>query len=165
MELSEKDRAELLMIIDLERNDLGRIAEFGSVSANTDYNIEYYKSVMHATAEIKAKLSREYDVFDAIQSMFPGGSITGAPKIKAMEIIDQLERHRRGLYCGSFGYIGFNQDAEFNISIRTLQYVKDRLYYNVGSGIVWDSDPKAEYMETTAKGSAIETTLKSLCLE
>ena len=120
---------------------------------------------MHATAEIKAKLSREYDVFDAIQSMFPGGSITGAPKIKAMEIIDQLERHRRGLYCGSFGYIGFNQDAEFNISIRTLQYVKDRLYYNVGSGIVWDSDPKAEYMETTAKGAAIETTLKSLCLE
>ena len=165
LELSEKDRAELLMIIDLERNDLGRIAEIGSVSANTDYNIEYYKSVMHATAEVKARLSPEYDVFDAIHSMFPGGSITGAPKIKAMEIIDQLERHRRGLYCGSFGYIGFNQDAEFNISIRTLQYVKDRLYYNVGSGIVWDSDPKAEYMETTAKGSAIETTLKSLCLE
>ncbi len=165
LELSEKDRAELLMIIDLERNDLGRIAEFGSVSANTDYNIEYYKSVMHATAEVKAKLSSEYDVFDAIHSMFPGGSITGAPKIKAMEIIDQLERHRRGLYCGSFGYIGFNQDAEFNISIRTLQYVKDRLYYNVGSGIVWDSDPKAEYMETAAKGSAIESTLKSLCLE
>ena len=165
LELSEKDRAELLMIIDLERNDLGRIAEFGSVTANTDYNIEYYKSVMHATAEVKAKLSPENDVFDAIHSMFPGGSITGAPKIKAMEIIDQLERHRRGLYCGSFGYIGFNQDAEFNISIRTLQYVKDRLYYNVGSGIVWDSDPKAEYMETTAKGSAIETTLKSLCLE
>ena len=165
LEFSEKDRAELLMIIDLERNDLGRIAEFGSVSANTDYNIEYYKSVMHATAEVKAKLSPENDVFDAIHSMFPGGSITGAPKIKAMEIIDQLERHRRGLYCGSFGYIGFNQDAEFNISIRTLQYVKDRLYYNVGSGIVWDSDPKAEYMETTAKGSAIETTLKSLCLE
>ncbi len=165
LELSEKDRAELLMIIDLERNDLGRIAEFGSVSANTDYNIEYYKSVMHATAEVKAKLSLEYDVFDVIHSMFPGGSITGAPKIKAMEIIDRLEKHRRGLYCGSFGYIGFNQDAEFNISIRTLQYVKDRLYYNVGSGIVWDSDPKAEYMETAAKGSAIETTLKSLCLK
>ena len=165
LELSEKDRAELLMIIDLERNDLGRIAEFGSVSANTDYNIEYYKSVMHATAEVKAKLSLEYDVFDVIHSMFPGGSITGAPKIKAMEIIDRLEKHRRGLYCGSFGYIGFNQDAEFNISIRTLQYVKDRLYYNVGSGIVWDSDPKAEYMETAAKGSAIEITLKSLCLK
>ena len=80
-----------------------------------------------------------------------------------MEIIDQLERHRRGLYNGSFGYIGFNQDAEFNISIRTLQYVRDRLYYN-GSGIVWDSDPKAEYMETTAKGSAIETTPKEFML-
>ena len=165
LELSEKDRAELLMIIDLERNDLGRIAEFGSVSANTDYNIEYYKSVMHATAEVKAKLSPEYDVFDAIHSMFPGGSITGAPKIKAMEIIEKLENHRRGLYCGSFGYIGFNQDAEFNISIRTLQYTKNRLYYNVGSGIVWDSDPEAEYMETGVKGLAIETTLKSLCLE
>ena len=165
LELSEKDRAELLMIIDLERNDLGRIAEYGSVSANTEYNIEYYKSVMHATAEVKARLSPGHDVFDAIHSMFPGGSITGAPKIKAMEIIDQLEKHRRGLYCGSFGYIGFNQDSEFNISIRTLQFVKDRLYYNVGSGIVWDSDPKAEYMETAAKGLAIETTLKSLCLE
>jgi para-aminobenzoate synthetase component 1 len=165
LELSEKDRAELLMIIDLERNDLGRIAEFGSVSANTDYNIEYYKSVMHATAEVKAKLSPKYDVFDAIHSMFPGGSITGAPKIKSMEIIEKLEKHRRGLYCGSFGYIGFNQDAEFNISIRTLQHTKDRLYYNVGSGIVWDSDPEAEYLETAAKGLAIETTLKSLCLE
>jgi para-aminobenzoate synthetase component 1 len=165
LELSEKDRAELLMIIDLERNDLGRIAEFGSVSANTDYNIEYYKSVMHATAEVKAKLSPKYDVFDAIHSMFPGGSITGAPKIKSMEIIEKLEKHRRGLYCGSFGYIGFNQDAEFNISIRTLQHTKDRLYYNVGSGIVWDSDPEVEYLETAAKGLAIETTLKSLCLE
>ena len=165
LELSEKDRAELLMIIDLERNDLGRIAQFGSVSANTDYNIEYYKSVMHATAEVKAKLSPKYDIFDAIHSMFPGGSITGAPKIKAMEIIEKLEKHRRGLYCGSFGYIGFNHDAEFNISIRTLQRRKDRLYYNVGSGIVWDSDPEAEYLETAAKGLAIETTLKSLCLE
>lgn len=163
LELSEKDRAELLMIIDLERNDLGRVAEFGSVYANTDYNIEYYKSVMHATAEVKAKLSPKYDVFDVIHSMFPGGSITGAPKIKAMEIIENLEKHRRGLYCGSFGYIGFNQDAEFNISIRTLQYIKNRLYYNVGSGIVWDSDPESEYMETVAKGMAIETTLKSLC--
>ena len=162
LELSEKDRAELLMIIDLERNDLGKVAEFGSVKANTDYNLEYYKSVMHATAEVKAKLSPEYDVFDAIHSMFPGGSITGAPKIKAMEIIEKLERHRRGLYCGSFGYIGFNQDAEFNISIRSLHYTKGRLYYNVGSGIVWDSDSESEYMETLAKGSAIESTLESL---
>lgn len=163
LELSEKDRAELLMIIDLERNDLGRIAEFGSVSANTEYNIEYYKSVMHATAEVKATLSPEYDVFDAIHSMFPGGSITGAPKIKAMEIIEKLEKHRRGLYCGSLGYIGFNRDAEFNISIRTLQHTKGRLYYNVGSGIVWDSDPEEEYAETAAKGLAIESTLESLC--
>jgi para-aminobenzoate synthetase component 1 len=162
LELSEKDRAELLMIIDLERNDLGKVAEFGSVNANTDYNLEYYKSVMHATAEVKAKLSPEYDIFDAIHSMFPGGSITGAPKIKAMEIIEKLEKNRRGLYCGSFGYIGFNQDAEFNISIRSLQYTKGRIYYNVGSGIVWDSDAEAEYMETAAKGSAIESTLKGL---
>lgn len=161
--LSEKDRAELLMIVDLERNDLGRVAEFGSVSADSQYTIEYYQSVMHATAEVKAKLLPDKDIFDVVHAMFPGGSITGAPKVRAMEIIESLEPNRRGIYCGSFGYIGFNHNAELNISIRTLQHVDKRLFYNVGSGIVWDSDPIDEYNETVAKGKAIEDTLSALC--
>ena len=161
--MSEKDRAELLMIVDLERNDLGRRAEFGSISADTKYVIEYYQSVMHATAEVRAKLLADKDIFDLLHAMFPGGSITGAPKVRAMEIIETLEPNRRGVYCGSFGYIGFNHNAEFNISIRTLQHVNNRLFYNVGSGIVWDSDPKDEYYETVAKGKAIEDTLSALC--
>lgn len=162
LKLSEKDRAELLMIVDLERNDLGRVAEFGSVRADTEYRIEYYKSVMHATAEVRAKLAKDCDIFDAIHALFPGGSITGAPKVKAMAAIECLEPHRRGLYCGSFGYIGFNQDAELNISIRSLLCRHEQLYYSVGSGIVWDSDPEDEYAETEAKGAAIEATLKAL---
>lgn len=162
LKLSEKDRAELLMIIDLERNDLGRVAKFGSIRADTEYRIEYYKSVMHATAEVKATLAEGRDIFDAIHALFPGGSITGAPKVKAMAAIDRLEPHRRGLYCGSFGYIGFNHDAELNISIRSLLCHREHLYYSVGSGIVWDSDPSEEYEETEAKGAAIEATLKSL---
>jgi para-aminobenzoate synthetase component 1 len=161
--LSEKDRAELLMIVDLERNDLGRVAEFGSISADTQYTIEYYESVMHATAEVRATLLPDKDFLDVVQALFPGGSITGAPKVRAMEIIDTLEPNRRGVYCGSFGYIGFNQNAELNISIRTLQHVKNRLFYSVGSGIVWDSDPEDEYDETVAKGKAIEDTLSALC--
>ena len=163
LELSEKDRAELLMIIDLERNDLGRVSEFGSISADTKYTIEYYQSVMHATAEVRAQLMPDKDILDLIHAMFPGGSITGAPKVRAMEIIDELEPNRRGIYCGSFGYIGFNEHAELNISIRTLQLNQSRIFYNVGSGIVWDSDPKEEYFETIAKGKAIEDTLSALC--
>ena len=163
LELSEKDRAELLMIIDLERNDFGRVSELGSISADTKYTIEYYESVMHATAEVRAQLMPDKDIFDLIHAMFPGGSITGAPKVRAMEIIEELEPNRRGIYCGSFGYIGFNEHAELNISIRTLQLIQSRIFYNVGSGIVWDSDPKDEYNETIAKGKAIEDTLSALC--
>ncbi len=159
---SKKDRAELLMIVDLERNDLGKVSKYGTVMAGSEFNIEFYKSVMHATAEIRSELSDEKDIFDALNALFPGGSITGAPKIKAMEIIESLEPNQRGLYCGSFGYIGFNHDAEFNISIRSITCVRDRLYYSVGSGIVWDSIPEQEYEETEAKGKAIEATFKSL---
>ncbi len=159
---SKKDRAELLMIVDLERNDLGRVSKYGTVKADTKFNIEFYKSVMHATAEIRSEISDEKDIFDAVNALFPGGSITGAPKIKAMEIIEYMEPNQRGLYCGSFGYIGFNHDAEFNISIRSITCVQDRLYYSVGSGIVWDSNPEEEYNETEAKGKAIEATFKSL---
>ena len=160
---SEKDRAELLMIIDLERNDLGRVAEFGSVQVERSYHLEHYASVIHQTAVVKALLTEGKDVFDCIQALFPGGSITGAPKVRAMEIIEELEPTRRGVYTGSIGYIGFDGDAEFNIAIRSLHLKDGRLDYQVGSGIVWDSKPEDEYQETLDKGRAISEAIDKLC--
>jgi len=159
---SSKERAELLMIVDLERNDLGRVAEFGSVQVKNLYQLEYYAQVMHQTAEVKARLAADKDLYDCLAAMFPGGSITGAPKVRAMEIIESLEPTARGAYCGCIGYIGFNQDAEFNIAIRTLQLKSGLLDYQVGAGIVWDSDPHSEYLETEDKGRAIRETMDSL---
>ena len=157
-----KERAELLMIVDLERNDLGRVAEFGSVRVENLYQLEYFAQVIHQTAEVKARLAAGKDLYDCLAAMFPGGSITGAPKVRAMEIIESLEPTARGAYCGCIGYIGFNQDAEFNIAIRTLQLKSGLLDYQVGAGIVWDSNPHAEYLETEAKGRAIRETLDAL---
>lgn len=163
LRLSEKDRAELLMIVDLERNDLGRVAEFGSVEVEDLYHIEHYARVIHQTARVRARLAVGLDVFDAIRSMFPGGSITGAPKIRAMEIIEALEPTRRGVYCGSVGYIGFDGNAELNIAIRTLHLKDGYLDYQVGGGIVWDSEAEAEYRETSDKGRAICETIDRVC--
>lgn len=160
---SEKDRAELLMIVDLERNDLGRVAEFGSVHVEGLYQLEHYARVIHQTARVKATLAEDKDVFDALEALFPGGSITGAPKIRAMEIIEELEPTRRGAYCGSIGYIGFDGDAEFNIAIRSLHLKDGFLDYQVGGGIVWDSDPESEYQETLDKARAIRETIDQIC--
>ncbi|WP_269525707.1 aminodeoxychorismate synthase component I [Coraliomargarita parva] len=160
---SEKDRAELLMIVDLERNDLGRVAEFGSVCVEGLYQLERYARVIHQTAQVKARLHADKDVYDAIEALFPGGSITGAPKIRAMEIIEELEPTRRGVYCGSVGYIGFDGDAEFNIAIRSLHLKNGWLDYQVGGGIVWDSRPESEFQETVDKGRAIHETIEQLC--
>ena len=160
---SEKDRAELLMIVDLERNDLGRVADFGSVHVENLYQIEYYARVIHQTARVKATLSKDKDIYDALAALFPGGSITGAPKIRAMEIIEELEPTRRGAYCGSIGYIGFDGNAEFNIAIRSLHLKDGQLDYQVGGGIVWDSEPEAEYEETQDKARAIRETIDELC--
>ena len=160
---SEKDRAELLMIVDLERNDLGRVAEFGSVHVEGLYGLERYARVIHQTARVKATLAEGKDIFDALNALFPGGSITGAPKIRAMEIIEELEPTRRGAYCGSIGYIGFDGNAEFNIAIRSLHLKDGFLDYQVGGGIVWDSEPEAEYQETLDKARAIRETIDQLC--
>ena len=160
---SEKDRAELLMIVDLERNDLGRVAEFGSVQVEQLYHPEYYASVIHQTALVKALLAEGKDVFDCIQALFPGGSITGAPKVRAMEVIEELEPNRRGVYTGSIGYIGFDGDAELNIAIRSLHLKDGYLDYQVGSGIVWDSKPEDEYQETLDKGRAMKEAIDRLC--
>ncbi|MGZ0656620.1 aminodeoxychorismate synthase component I [Coraliomargarita sp. W4R53] len=160
---SEKDRAELLMIVDLERNDLGRVAEFGSVRVEGLYQLEHYARVIHQTARVKATLAAGKDVYQALAALFPGGSITGAPKIRAMEIIEELEPTRRGAYCGSIGYIGFDGDAEFNIAIRSLHLKDGFLDYQVGGGIVWDSEPEAEYQETLDKARAIREAIDQLC--
>ena len=160
---SEKDRAELLMIVDLERNDLGRVAEFGSVRVEGLYKLEHYARVIHQTARIHASLRSDKDIYDALVSLFPGGSITGAPKIRAMEIIEELEPSRRGVYCGSIGYIGFDGDAEFNIAIRSLHLKGGFLDYQVGGGIVWDSLPEAEYQETIDKACAMRESIDQLC--
>ena len=160
---SEKDRAELLMIVDLERNDLGRVAEFGSVRVEQLYHLERYARVIHQTAQVKAVLAEGNDVFDCIHALFPGGSITGAPKVRAMQVIEELESTRRGIYTGSVGYIGFDGNAELNIAIRGLHLKDGYLDYQVGGGIVWDSDPESEYQETLDKGRAIRETVDALC--
>jgi len=160
---SEKDRAELLMIVDLERNDLGRVAEFGSVRVEDLYRLEHYARVIHQTARVHAKLMAGKDIYDALSALFPGGSITGAPKIRAMEIIEELEPNRRGIYCGSIGYIGFDGDSEFNIAIRSLHLKDGYLDYQAGGGIVWDSIPEAEYQETIDKARAIRESIDQLC--
>lgn len=156
---SEKDRAELLMIVDLERNDLGRVCEFGSVRVDELYRLETHPTVFHLAATVSGRLRPGADVFDCLRAAFPGGSITGAPKIRAMQIIDELEPHRRHVYTGAIGYIGFNGDCDLSIAIRTIQCGGGRAYYHVGGGIVWDSDPESEYQETLDKGRAMRAAL------
>ncbi|HTQ30760.1 MAG TPA: aminodeoxychorismate synthase component I [Opitutaceae bacterium] len=156
---SAKDRAELLMIVDLERNDLGRVCDCGSIRVDEPCRLEAHPTVFHLVATVSGKLRAGCDVFDCIRAAFPGGSITGAPKIRAMQIIDELETRRRHLYTGSLGYIGFDGSADLNIAIRTLVCHGGRAYYHVGGGIVADSDPESEYQETLDKGRAMHAVL------
>jgi para-aminobenzoate synthetase component 1 len=159
---SEKDRAELLMIVDLERNDLGRVCEFGSVRVEKLWQLESHPTVHHLVATVSGRVREGVDVIDCVRASFPGGSITGAPKIRSMEIIDELEPHRRHIYTGAIGYIGFDGNADLNIAIRTITCVGGRAYYHVGGGIVWDSDPAAEYQESLDKGRAMHAALTAL---
>jgi len=152
---SEKDRAELLMIVDLERNDLGRICRAGSVRVQDLFQLERYASVIHQTGSVAGDLMPDKDAIDCIKAMFPGGSITGAPKKRAMEVIDELENRERGVYTGSIGYIGFDGRADFNIAIRTMRIAKGELSFNVGGGIVWDSVAELEYEETLHKAKSL----------
>ena len=156
---SEKDRAELLMIVDLERNDLGRVCRPGSVRVDELRALEDHPTVWHTVAEISGELAAGADAIDAILAAFPGGSITGAPKVRAMQIISELERARRGVYTGAIGYLGFDGDVALNIAIRTIVCREGRATYHVGGGMVWDSDPAAEYEETLAKGRALHEAL------
>jgi para-aminobenzoate synthetase component 1 len=156
---SPKDRAELNMIVDLERNDLGKFCYYGSVVVAEHAVIEKYARVFHSVSTVTGRVVRGVDAADILKAAFPGGSITGAPKIRAMEIIDELEPLSRGVYTGSIGYISIDGTMDLNIVIRTFIIKDGRFYYNVGGGIVADSDPVMEHQETLDKGIALEETL------
>ncbi len=157
---SAKDRAENVMIVDLERNDLGRICRYGSVRVTELATLETYPTVFHLTSTVEGRLRPGKGGVDLLKATFPGGSITGAPKVRAMEIIDELEPTRRGIYTGSIGYLSFNGNMDLNIVIRTFIIKGGRAYFQVGGGIVYDSEPEAEYQETLDKARALIQALK-----
>ncbi|MEH6462913.1 MAG: aminodeoxychorismate synthase component I [Shewanella psychromarinicola] len=159
---SEKDRAENVMIVDLLRNDIGKVAAPGSVKVPKLFAIESFPAVHHLVSTVTATLAKHKTAFDLLQAAFPGGSITGAPKIRAMEIIEELEPSRRNLYCGSIGYISQNGNMDTSITIRTLVTENNRLYCWAGGGIVADSNGDAEYQESFDKVSKILPLLTSL---
>ncbi len=150
-----KERAEHIMLVDLERNDLGRVCEYGSVEVDELMVVESYSHVSHIVSNVRGRLREDRDAFDAIAAAFPGGTITGCPKIRCMEIIDEVEKTRRGPYTGSVGYIGYNGDMDLNIIIRTFVVKDAAAYIQVGGGIVADSEPDAEYHETLDKARAL----------
>ncbi len=156
---SPKEDAELSMIVDLLRNDLGKICLPGTVKVKEHKRIEAYHNVFHLVSIVEGKLPCRYKHFDILKAMFPGGSITGCPKIRAMEIIEEIEPVKRGIYTGSIGYFGFSDSMDLNIAIRTAVRKGNNLYLSVGGGIVYGSEPEAEYMETIHKG---ETFLRLL---
>lgn len=152
---SEKDRAENLMIVDLLRNDIGKACRPGSVSVPKLFALESFAKVHHLVSTVIGQLADNCDALDLLRGCFPGGSITGAPKLRAMEIIEALEPHRRSIYCGSMAYIGFDGNMDSNITIRTLVHHKEKIYCWAGGGIVMDSRLDAEYQECFDKVSAI----------
>ncbi|MEE9332311.1 MAG: aminodeoxychorismate synthase component I [Methylophilaceae bacterium] len=152
---SLKDQAENLMIVDLLRNDVGKSCETGSVKVEKLFQLQSFANVHHLVSTVTAKLKQKATVIDLLRGCFPGGSITGAPKVRAMQIIEALEPNRRGVYCGAIGYIGFDGKMDTNIAIRTAVISKKQLTYYAGGGIVADSNGKKEYMETLDKASVM----------
>jgi anthranilate/para-aminobenzoate synthase component I len=160
--LNEKERAEHLMLIDLERNDLGKISDYGSVEVDEFMITEDYSHVIHIVSNIKGNVAQGKDCFDAIRATFPGGTITGVPKVRCMEIIDELEPVTRGPYTGSLGYISFTGTMDLNIIIRTFVIKNNIAYVQAGAGIVADSEAEREYFETLKKSEALIKTLEML---
>jgi len=156
---STKDRAENIMIVDLERNDLGRICRFGTVKVTELAILEVFPTVFHLTSTVTGRLREGKNCIDLLRATFPGGSITGAPKVRAMEIIDELEPTKRSVYTGSIGYLSFNGDLDLNIVIRTFLVKGRKAYFQVGGAVVYDSDPQAEYQETLDKARALSDAL------
>jgi len=154
-----KERAEHIMLVDLERNDLGRVCDWPSVRVPEMMRIEKYSHVMHLVSRVVGRLSAGKDAFDVLAAMFPGGTITGCPKIRCMEIIDELEPAAREIYTGSIGHFGFDGNMDLNIVIRTLVMKKNKGFFQAGAGIVYDSDPEREFQETLHKGEALAQAL------
>jgi para-aminobenzoate synthetase component 1 len=148
------------MIVDLERNDLGRVCEYGSVRVIDPLTVESFAQVHHLVATVEGRIKPGHGPIDVVRAVFPGGSITGAPKIRAMEIIDELEPTRRSLYTGAIGYFSRGGTSAFNIAIRTMLVEGDRVSYQVGGGIVADSDPETEFHETLHKGRGLRAVIE-----
>lgn len=155
LENSEKDKSELLMIVDLERNDLNRVCNPGSVKVTELFTVEEYATVFHLVSDIEGDLEESKNIMDLLEAAFPGGSITGAPKYRAMEIIDEMENNKRNLYTGSIGYLTLDGDCDFNIVIRTALHKDGKYYLGVGGGITAESDLEFEYEETLQKAKAV----------
>ena len=158
---SEKDRAEHVMIVDLERNDLGRVARVGTVQVRELALLETFPTLFHLTSTVEGVLAPGRDRVDLLKATFPGGSITGAPKIRAMQVIDEQETVRRGIYTGSLGYLSFTGGMDLNVAIRTIVVRGGRAEFHVGAGIVADSDPEGEYQETLVKGRSLREALEA----
>jgi anthranilate synthase component 1 len=150
-----KERAEHLMLVDLGRNDLGRVCAYGSVKVDSFMAVEKYSHVMHLVSSVTGRLKKGRDAWDALASCFPAGTVSGAPKIRAMEIIDELESARRGPYAGAIGYFSFSGNLDSCIIIRTIVVKNDRVYIQAGAGIVSDSVPRREFRETVNKAQAL----------
>jgi para-aminobenzoate synthetase component 1 len=161
---SPKEQAELNMIVDLQRNDLSRICTPGTRTVTQPRTIETHPTVFHAVATIAGQLRPDVGFTDVLQAVFPGGSITGAPKIRAMEIIDEMEPTARGVYTGSIGFIGLDGTACLNIAIRTVIITARKAFVQAGGGIVADSDPQAEWQETVTKARALLAGIEAVCL-
>jgi para-aminobenzoate synthetase component 1 len=152
---SEKDKAELLMIVDLERNDLSKVCRPNSVKVTELFKLEEYPTVFHLVSNIYGELEEGISSVSCMKQCFPGGSITGAPKIRAIEIIEELEGLKRNIYTGSIGYFDIRGNCDFNIVIRSIIKIEDKAYFGVGGGITWDSNPEAEWFETLDKANAL----------
>lgn len=152
---NEKERAEHVMLVDLERNDLGRVSKYGTVCVDEFMVIEKYSHVMHIVSNVKGEIADNKDIVDVVDAVFPGGTITGAPKVRTMEIIEELEPVRRGVYTGSIGWIGYNGEMELNIAIRTMVVQDGQVHVQAGAGVVIDSNPKYEYKESLKKAMAL----------
>ncbi|MBO9610929.1 MAG: anthranilate synthase component I family protein, partial [Paenibacillaceae bacterium] len=151
----EKERAEHLMLVDLGRNDIGRVAEFGTVRCDSFMEIERYSHVMHIVSNVTGKMRADKDFYDAFLSCMPAGTVSGAPKLRAMEIIAELENEARGAYAGAIGYLGFSGNMDTCITIRTIIFKHGKAYVQAGAGIVWDSVPEKEYEETVNKAKGM----------
>jgi anthranilate synthase component 1 len=150
-----KERAEHVMLVDLGRNDVGRVAATGSVRLTEKMTVERYSHVMHIVSNVEGKLRDGLDSLDVLRAAFPAGTVSGAPKVRAMEIIDELEHDKRGLYAGAVGYLGFNGDMDLAIAIRTAVVKAGQMHVQAGAGIVADSVPENEWQETRAKARAV----------